>query len=175
MNALSELQNWYLAQWNDDDYRREDKYYESKIRIETLDYPQGWRVSIAVPTSLWEIHDFPSVKYGNPNADWLTQKDAFGDWIQCAMKSGIWRGKCGAQKLDEILCLFLQWAHEASAKRMRKEREELERGHWKRIGDEVWQRECCVENCANLCARHVVRCRAHQFEMVRGRPYSYED
>lgn len=175
MSTLSELQDWYLAQWNDDDFRSADKHYESKIRIETLDYPLGWRVSISVPASLWEIHDFIPVKYGLPNADWLTQKEEFGDWVQCAMKNGVWHGKCGAQKIDEILNLFLQWAREAFDKREHKERQRSDDVYWKVLGDDVWQRECCVEGCASLCARNVVRCRAHHFEFVKRRPYIYED
>ena len=182
MSTLSELQDWYLAQCNG------DWEHEFGVSISTLDNP-GWHLAVELADSWLEDQSFEAVEYGDGDiridsqSDELPDTPDFGSWIKCYVKDNVFYGYCGALKLEEVIRIFLEWARvteeaqqkpEAIAQREKYLQGKSDRAYWNVLGDDVWQRECCVEGCSNLCARNVVRCRAHHFEFVRRRPYSYD-
>ncbi len=183
MDALSELQDWYLAQCNG------DWEHEFGISISTLDNP-GWHLMIQLGYSLLEDQSFAAVRYGNPNiridsqSNELPETPVFGNWVECSVKDNVFHGSGGALKLGEIIGIFLKWAHEieiaestpeAEKRREQREKEKSDRLFWDVLGNEVWERNCAIEGRSNKCTRFSAWCRHHHFKRSRGYKYPFED
>ena len=101
MNSLTELQEWYHSQCNDD---WEHSY---GITIGNIDNP-GWTVKIDLRDTELEHVDFPEFSYGVAE-----QAESSGDnWLLCRRVGNEFDGCGGPHKLTEILDTFLKWAHE---------------------------------------------------------------
>jgi hypothetical protein len=99
MNALEELQKWYLEECNGD---WEHSY---GVKIETLDNP-GWSVTINLEDTYLETFEFTSVSYGVGEEAEQSQND----WLICKKESSDFIGYGGPKKLQEIISIFLNWA-----------------------------------------------------------------
>ncbi len=95
-NIMQRLQAWYASACDG------DWEHQYGIRIDTLDNP-GWRVQIDVRDTGLEIDDFVAVA--------VTRSDV--DWIVCEIKAGVYEGVGGVGNLEEIVEVFLRWAHRA--------------------------------------------------------------
>lgn len=92
MNMIQWIQNWYKNNCNGE---WEHCY---GIRIATLDNP-GWLVDIDLTDTDWEDRNFEKIQlYIDDN-----------NWIHCSVVNGIFRGRGGADKLEEILKVFSEW------------------------------------------------------------------
>lgn len=100
MDALRELQEWYLSQCDDD---WEHSY---GISIDTLDNP-GWSLKIDLKGTALEDVPFSGVKYG------VGREGEFSgdDWIACEIKDRKFLAYGGPRKLDELIRTFLNWAN----------------------------------------------------------------
>lgn len=100
MNALEELQNWYMSECN------EDWEHSYGVKIETLDNP-GWSVTINLEDTYLETIEFTSVSYGVGEKAEQSQND----WLICKKESKDFIGYGGPKKLQEIITVFLNWAN----------------------------------------------------------------
>jgi hypothetical protein len=99
MDSLDLLQQWYLAQCDDD---WEHGY---GIRVETLDNP-GWSLEVDLAGTALEDVPFETVHYGM-----FDESDTSGnEWIHCKVKDGKFIAAGGPLKLGEIIDVFLRWA-----------------------------------------------------------------
>ena len=92
--VLERLQNWYLAQCD------EDWEHSYGVKIDTLDNP-GWSVDIDLNDTPLESKQFPTLHI---------QRDNEQDWIHCKIENSRFSGSCGPKNLEELLCRFLDWA-----------------------------------------------------------------
>lgn len=93
MNALTELQKWYVSNCNghwEHDYG---------ITIGTLDNP-GWLIKIDLVGTNLEGCPFPSVKIENSGADWYV----------CDVVANHFEGYGDSNKLELLIIIFLTWA-----------------------------------------------------------------
>jgi hypothetical protein len=99
MNALQELQVWYLSQCN------EVWEHTYGISIGTLDNP-GWSVTIDLKNTNVMNKAFSVHVYG------VHEHSAEPDnnWIHCKVEDNKFIGNGGPMKLEEILNVFLSWA-----------------------------------------------------------------
>lgn len=98
-SALSRLQVWYQSQCGE----RWEEYYG--VRIETLDNP-GWSVDIDLVGTPLEHVPLEATSYGVGR-----EADQSGDeWMTCRSEAGLFEGRGGPLKLEEILGVFLSWA-----------------------------------------------------------------
>ena len=114
MNALLEIQNWFMEQcdgmWEND----------NGIKIETCDSP-GWWVQISLKDTKLGNKSFAPVKKNVPEdmenqalglvkapfiAASPTSKD---DWMMCYINNQKFHGAGDPSKLEEILNIFLNW------------------------------------------------------------------
>lgn len=93
MNALVRLQEWYLAQCND------DWEHQYGITIETLDNP-GWRMQVTLKDTNLMGKPFESIK-------WEKSDD---DWILCRVVNGEFEGVGGPLNLGDVAQCFVEWA-----------------------------------------------------------------
>lgn len=99
MESLSLLQNWYLAQCD------EDWEHSYGVRIETLDNP-GWIVEIDLTDTELEGKAFEPTHYGM-----FEQAETSGhEWMHCKVEDNKFVGAGGPLKLGEIVNVFLGWA-----------------------------------------------------------------
>ena len=99
MNALRDLQDWYLSQCN------EDWEHTYGVSIGTLDNP-GWSVEVELTGTTLHQAQFDEQSYGvgenaEPNSN---------EWVHCTVKDNKFIGYGGPQKLEEIIEIFLSWA-----------------------------------------------------------------
>jgi hypothetical protein len=92
-NELDRLQTWYLSQCNGD---WEHTY---GVTIENIDNPG---LTLAVQLGDTDLQDTPFEPHVVERSD--------ADWIHCAVSDMQFRGSGGAQKFNEILGVFLDWA-----------------------------------------------------------------
>lgn len=93
MEAIKEIQNWYIAQCD------EDWEHMYGIRIETLDNP-GWLVYIDIAETDLEYRQFEPVNmYEDDNS-----------WMEARVVEGRFRGVGDPSKLGFILEVFLNWS-----------------------------------------------------------------
>jgi hypothetical protein len=102
MNALSELQKWYIAQCDG------DWEHQSGVTISTLDNP-GWSVTIDLEGTTLSGKNFGGRQYGIEH-DAATSGN---NWFVCETKDNKFEGRGGPEKLEEMLTTFLRWANEA--------------------------------------------------------------
>lgn len=98
MNALSELQAWYLSQCNGD---WEHTY---GVSIGTLDNP-GWSLVVELTDSDMDGRSFEAVSHG-VGADTL---DDDQDWLACEVKDNKFVAYGGPKKLEEMIMVFINW------------------------------------------------------------------
>ena len=97
--TLTELQDWYRSQCND------DWEHSCGVKIETLDNP-GWSVTVDLTETELQDRVFKPVVRG-PIAYDLNQDQ---DWIVCKVEGQSFQGAGGPAKLEEIIATFLTWA-----------------------------------------------------------------
>jgi hypothetical protein len=96
-DALRRLQAWYHAQCDGDWEHGEG------IHIGTLDNP-GWTLDVA-------LADTPLAD--KPFAEMKTDYEHETEWLTCFLRDGKFMGRCGPQKLEEMIAIFLSWAEES--------------------------------------------------------------
>jgi len=93
-DELARLQDWYLAQCDD------EWEHQNGITIESLDNP-GWQMRIDVAGTALEDAAFADVR------------DALDDpalWLRCWREGRVFHGACGPLRLADMLRVFLDWA-----------------------------------------------------------------
>lgn len=99
MDALKQLQDWYLQECNGD---WEHSY---EITIETPDNP-GWLVSIDLTETSLHGKEFEVYSYGINTEAYESETE----WVNCKVAEGRFVGAAGPLKLQEIIEIFLAWA-----------------------------------------------------------------
>ena len=94
---MRRLQDWFRAQCDGDWEHGEG------IVIETLDNP-GWSLEVALADTPLEHKAFPELK-----RDYSSETE----WLACFLRDGKFMGRCGPQKLEEMIEIFLAWAEES--------------------------------------------------------------
>jgi len=99
MSTLQKIQDWYFSQcdceWE----------HQRGVTIGTIDNP-GWSVTIDLVGTNLETAAFTPVARG-------VEKDGSTpglDWLTCSVAGGQFKAFGGPHKLDEMLCIFLEWA-----------------------------------------------------------------
>jgi hypothetical protein len=101
MDSFTRLQQWYLAQCD------EDWEHSYGVRIETLDNP-GWGLDIDLIDTALEEKPFQPVHYGM-----FEEAETSGhEWIFCKVENGKFSASGGPLKLNEIIDIFLKWSEE---------------------------------------------------------------
>lgn len=95
MNILLWIQKWYKEQCDGD---WEHLY---GVTIETLDNP-GWSVDIELSDTIFEGNEFKTLQIHKEESD----------WIHCAIKDNVFRGRGDSNKLEKILMVFKEWVEE---------------------------------------------------------------
>jgi hypothetical protein len=95
-DPLSELQEWYAAQCNDE---WEHAY---GVTIDTLDNP-GWRLRI-------DIRDTSLAERSHERQEIHRNEE---DWLVCWVEEEQFNAACGPRNLVEAIALFLEWARVA--------------------------------------------------------------
>ncbi len=95
MNKVARLSAWYAAQCND------EWHEDNGIEINTLDNP-GWVLKVDLGGTSLEKTVYQEVKIDRSEEDWVV-----------ARRSGItFEAFGGANNLEEIIEIFLNWAEE---------------------------------------------------------------
>jgi len=96
MNELSELQNWYVSNCN------EDWEHQNGIKIESLDNP-GWAIDIDLEETELENKMFTQIEKG------LGQNASENDWYSCKVENNKFIGRCGLLHLKTVMSIFIDW------------------------------------------------------------------
>lgn len=99
MDAIGQLQEWYLSQCNGD---WEHTY---GVRIDNIDNP-GWRLIVELTDTYLENVDFTEHKYGTTEH----AGQDIQDWLICKVEERKFVGYGGPRKLEEMINVFLIWA-----------------------------------------------------------------
>ncbi len=102
MDAILDLQAWYLSNCNG------DWEHDERIHIGTLDNP-GWSLQINFEGTTLSGKSFIEVSYGvgeNGNT-------SGNEWLVCKVVGNTFKGHGGPEKLGELLNVFLSWARAA--------------------------------------------------------------
>jgi hypothetical protein len=99
MSTLAELQEWYLAQCN------EDWEHTYGVGVGTLDNP-GWSLAVDLSDTYLESVKFAEHSYG-VGAD---GHPSGNEWLICKVEKGKFLGHGGPRKLEEMINVFLSWA-----------------------------------------------------------------
>ncbi len=97
MDAMQQLQAWYVSQCNG------DWEHEFGIKIETLDNP-GWSVSIPLTGTELESQQYETVSDMTPPTEWLHCH------VVETHEGPRWEGSGGPLMLDQVLRHFVDWA-----------------------------------------------------------------
>jgi Immunity protein 53 len=100
MKELSELQDWYTAHCDG------DWEHQYGVVIESLDNP-GWWVKIDLQQTELEHVTFSAFSEGDKD-----ELNPQAPWLRCAIKDGRFDGAGDPSRLQQILRVFLDWAHE---------------------------------------------------------------
>ena len=115
MSTITEIQNWFQEQCDDD---WEHSY---GIKIETCDNP-GWSVRIDIIGTALENKSFETISKNIPptlmdqalgliKEPYICAEPNFSDdWLMCYIKNQEFNGAGDPKKLEEILRIFLNWA-----------------------------------------------------------------
>ncbi len=102
MSELAEIQDWYAAHC---DGEREHLY---SISIQSLDNP-GWHVKIDLRDSELEQATFTPIFEGDQD------ERTYDSWLRCFVRDSRFEGAGDPARLQQILRLFLDWAHSNAA------------------------------------------------------------
>lgn len=94
MDALQELQNWYLSQCDG------DWEHCNGVSIDTLDNP-GWTVTVDLAKTCLSDRGFSEVTH---------QTEHESEWMRCRVVNQKFEGAGGPLMLEKILRVFLDWA-----------------------------------------------------------------
>jgi hypothetical protein len=92
--TLCRLQKWYAAHCDG------DWEHSWGVKIDTLDNP-GWSIFIDLHDTELEKVSFMGLKVDHPTG-----------WMFCEVKGGQFLGRCGPEKLESMIEVFLKWAEE---------------------------------------------------------------
>jgi Immunity protein 53 len=92
-NALSRLQDWYVAHCDGD---WEHTY---GVKITTLDNP-GWQLII----------DLEETELANKLFGAIERERDERDWVHCRVRESKFEGAGGPRNLLELIAVFLEWA-----------------------------------------------------------------
>ena len=98
MDALSELQEWYVSHCNG------DWEHHYGVSIDTLDNP-GWQVSIDLTGTGLEGKSFQDI----------VDLESESEWIHCKLEEKKFQAYCSPRKLEEVIQVFLRWAKSEKA------------------------------------------------------------
>jgi Immunity protein 53 len=160
MNAISELQQWYLSNCNGD---WEHSY---GIKIETLDNP-GWKVGIELQETNLQNRSFVSIEIEN-NDD---------DWYNCQVKNYSFEAYGDPHKLNKLIEIFLDWAKSQNPDWLAPPtsgdlRSQADRDFYNLLNNSPRTLEICHrDDCDNFRLEHSVMCASHHFEMRRNYPF----
>jgi hypothetical protein len=101
MSVLAELQEWYLAQCN------EDWEHTYGVSIGTLDNP-GWSFTVELTGTDLETVNFVERSYGVG----VDGHASGNEWLICKVENRKFIGYGGPRKLEEMMTIFLSWATE---------------------------------------------------------------
>lgn len=100
MSSLLQLQQWYAAQCDG------DWEHSFGVSIDTLDNP-GWTIRIDLKGTPLESRLFQPHRLGvGENTEPEDQ-----NWMSCEVNNNQFVGAGGPHKLEELLEVFLRWAH----------------------------------------------------------------
>lgn len=91
---MTSLQRWYAAHCNG------DWEHTGGVKIATIDNP-GWSLDVNLRETELAETPFEQLK---------TNYDHPTDWVFCEIKDGCFRGRCGPEKLESMIEIFLKWA-----------------------------------------------------------------
>ena len=96
VGTLHRLQEWYHSHcdgvWE----------HSNGISVTTLDNP-GWGLIVDIRETRLAAKPFP---------EYTRNYDDDVDWLICVLKDGEFHGHCGPLLLEEMIEVFLSWAHE---------------------------------------------------------------
>lgn len=98
VDVLRELQEWYHAHCDG------DWEHEYGVRIVNIDNP-GWSVSIPVADTELADRGFRPVQ----------SDDGSGNWVDCRVEDGQFRGAGGSRNLTDVVRVFLDWARSSAS------------------------------------------------------------
>ena len=101
MSTVADLQEWYLAQCD------EDWEHTYGISIGTLDNP-GWSLTVDLTGTYLQSVNFAEHSYGVGADGHATGNE----WLVCKVEDGKFLGFCGPRKLEEMINVFLSWANQ---------------------------------------------------------------
>lgn len=102
---IKRLGNWYASMCNDD---WEHTY---GVSIGNIDNP-GWFLKV-------ELQD--TYLYEEYFAEIIIQREDEDDWVNCKVVEGMFQGFGGPINLEELLCIFLDWAEKNDINEANKE------------------------------------------------------
>ncbi len=103
MSAIEKLQEWYLAQCN------EDWEHTYGINIGTLDNP-GWYLKIDLSDTHLSGVAFAERSYGIENE----AEHNGNEWLTCKVTESQFVAYGGPQKLEEMITIFIEWGNSHS-------------------------------------------------------------
>lgn len=101
MSTLTELQEWYLAQCN------EDWEHTYGVSVGTIHNP-GWSLTVELTDTYLVSVNFAGHSYGVG----VDGHASGNDWLICKVEQGKFIGFGGPRKLEEMINVFLSWAKE---------------------------------------------------------------
>lgn len=162
MNSLTELQNWYASNCDEE----WEHYYG--VQIETLDNP-GWSIKVDLVGTNLEDHSFSEINCETSEEDWYF----------CRVTANQFEGVGDPGKLELLINTFLNWAKSQNDDWLKPPppltEEELraqeDRRFYECLNEDVPSEPCRQAGCSKNRIRNSVMCREHHFEMVRKYPY----
>lgn len=100
MSSINELEKWYLSQCN------EDWEHTYGIEVGTLDNP-GWFLKVDLAETDIETKEYTEFSYGIAD----DAETSGNNWLITKLEDGKFIGYGGPQKLEELIKIFLTWAH----------------------------------------------------------------
>lgn len=93
MNTLERIMAWYASNCDD------DWEHSFGVKIDTLDNP-GWTLHVDIVNTNLETKHFDSIDI----------QRSTNNWLYCTLSDGEFKGAGGVENLEEIMCIFLDWA-----------------------------------------------------------------
>jgi hypothetical protein len=161
MNAIEELQQWYLSNCDG------DWEHSWGVEIKTLDNP-GWSLKINLYETNLKNRSFEQLEIDNGD----------GDWMNCRVEQNIFKGFGDPNKLIQLVETFLNWAKSQNSDWLVPPASEdfwlvEDRGFYNLLKNSPATLEPChKEGCDKRHLYDSVMCAEHHFEMVKNYRYS---